>query len=390
MSEWRYVAFRPDGRGCESLAHPSLPLYDVSVKRVLSGVDEITGSMTLSRGLVGPDGLPILKPWGSTVYAERDGSIVAGGIVTDIDTTGSELHFTASGFVGYLQNLPFTGEFRAYEVDPMDMARYIWGHAQSSPGGNIGMVVSAETTGGRRKIGVRPVKAFRGRPVIKDALGNVVLPAAPATPKVADEPFLLAWYENHDLLKDFVQLATETPFDFVERHSWLNNEVEHFLDMHFPRLGFRRSQGRFIVGENVFTEPTVSMPPEMYASDIMVLGAGEGAKMVKGVATDASAGRLRRVETHKEANIGRASTAEATARRQLSFRMGGFDIDEVVVKDGPSAPFGSYDLGDEILVQSDGGWLNGADVWVRIMEMDYRPGDGDDVTLTVEREGVAQ
>lgn len=392
MSEWRFMAYRPNGRGSESLIHPDLPMADVEVTRVLSGPDEFRATVSPRfASLIGEDGLPVFVPWATTIYAECDGVIRSGCIVTDTEQVDqATLNIDGVGFSGYLQDLPFTGQFTAYEVDPMDMARWIWTHAQSGTNGNIGLIIDTADTGGKRKIGIRGKEAFRGRPVIKDAQGNVVLPAAPATPAIQDEPFTLSWYETQDLSREFNDLATVTPFDYAEHHYWDGDRIEHFLEMSYPKRGARKPLLRFVVGENVMRAPTIKMPGVLFASDVMVLGAGEGNKTLKSYEVDHSQGRLRRVSTLIDKGIGRMDTARNLARSRLSKLQGGLDIDELIVQNGPGAPFGSYDVGDEILVQGTEGWYGDAQAWLRVIEMTMRPGSDDSVSLTVEREGVGQ
>ena len=391
MSSWRYMAYRPDGRGHEVLLHPDLPITgQPKVQKVLSGVNSISLEINPKfESLMAEDGRPIFERWGTIIYAERDGDIQGGFILEDMDAEGPKLTLQGVGFLGYAQDIAYTGEFIAYEVDPMDMARFIWSHIQSGTMGNIGLVLDTKDTGGKRTVGIRPVPAFRGRPAITTlpgGKGEVVLPAAPATPAIEDQPFRLAWYESHNLLDDFVKLAQESPFDFREKHWWEGGEVQHFVEMTYPRIGDRKPLLRFAVGENVFEAPKYVMDGSDYASDILLLGAGEGAKMVKGYATDHSQGLLRRTRVVKNGGVGRAATAQAQAQRQLALYQGDFKVTDLVVKNTPMTPYGSFDVGDEIrLVTSEDEWIESGEVWVRVMELEVSPADNDDMNITVER-----
>lgn len=394
MSEWRFLAYRPDGRGRETLLHPDLPIQEPVMTRVLSGVNSMDFKISPKHyDLMGADGRPLIQRWGTTIYAERDGHIRDGYIVSDIEANGDTLDVSAVGFLGYAQDMPYTGEFVAYEVDPLDMARFIWAHIQSGTNGNIGLVLDTLTTEGKAKVGIKPVPAFRGRPAITtlpNGKGEVVLPAAPATPAVEDQPFKLAWYETHDLLKDFTDLAKEGSFDFLEEH-WLINdgEPQHFVKFGYPTLRQRKPLIRFVVGENVFDPPKYDMPSETYASDVMLLGAGEGAKMIKGYAVDHTQGLLRRAKVVKAKNVGRTQTAETWARNYLAWYKGEFTISDLTVKNTPLAPYGSFDVGDEVLlVTHPDEWIEGREAWVRVMEIETDPANGDDMHVLVQREDV--
>jgi len=390
MSDWRFLAFRPDGRGRETLLHQDLPALEPKLGRVLSGIHSFDFSISpRTLELMASDGRPLIERWGTTIYAERDGVIQGGYIVESITAQGEKLNVKCVGFLGYAKGMPFTAEFIGYEVDPMDMARFIWAHIQSGTNGNIGLVIDTKDTDGKVKIGVRPKEAFRGRPAITtlpNGKGEIVLPAAPAYPAVQDAPYRLAWYETHDLLDAFVKLATETPFDFREKHWWEGGEIQHFIEFDYPRRLNRQILPKFVVGENVFVAPKYTIDDADYATDVMLLGAGEGSKMIKGYATDHSQGMLRRAKVIKSAAIGRQQTAQLYAKKNLELFQGDFSVADLTVKNTDLAPFGSYDVGDLVkLVTSDDEWIKGQEAWVRILELDVSPADDDDVSLVVER-----
>ncbi len=153
---WRYFATRLNGDGTETLLDPDLPLENVTIEDVLSGDNAVSGSLSpVYNRLLGPDGLPLLQEWSTAVYAENDGDIRGGGILTHSGFNGPEWSLECVGFTGYGRDLPYTGNgYKGIKVDPIVVARQqIWGHIQNQPGGNIGLEFEAVDTDGKVTIG---------------------------------------------------------------------------------------------------------------------------------------------------------------------------------------------------------------------------------------------
>lgn len=383
---WRFIVTRPDGNGGESLLVSDLPVSEAEVMLQLSGPSNIQLSVPLYfQHLIGDDGNPIFQPWGSMVYAERNGVIVGGAIVDDIDATGGELNISAVGFTGYIQDMPFMGEYGAYDADPLDLARYIWAHVQGQEGGNLGLSIDGLRS--NRRIGTRGVPAFRGRPEIKDAAGNVVTRAIPPRPEINDEPFLLSWYQTSNLLEVFNNLAQVTPFDYAERHRWYDDRIVHHLDLAHPQMGRRREDLRFVLGENLTIPPKIYQSGKSYASEVMLLGAGEGSTKVRAISSQPKRTRLRRVAIVNDPSIPHVDLAKSMTDNELKYRTGLPNVSDMIVSDHPNAPLGTFEIGDSIYVQASNTWFAEADMWVRIVSITYQPGDEEQVSIVVTKEG---
>ena len=383
---WRFIVTRPDGNGGESLLVSDLPVSEAEVMTQLSGPSNIQLSVPLYfQHLIGDDGNPIFQPWGSMVYAERNGVIVGGAIVDDIDATGGELNISAVGFTGYIQDMPFMGEYGAYDADPLDLARYIWAHVQGQEGGNLGLSVDGLRS--NRRIGTRGVPAFRGRPEIKDAAGNVVTRAIPPRPEINDEPFLLSWYQTSNLLEVFNNLASVTPFDYAERHRWYDDRIVHHLSLAHPQMGRRREDLRFVIGENLTIPPKIYQSGKSYASEVMLLGAGEGSAKVRAISSQPKRTRLRRVAIVNDPSIPHVDLAKSMTDNELKYRTGLPNVSDMIVSDHPNAPLGTFEIGDSIFVQASNSWFAEADMWVRIVSITYQPGDEEQVSIVVTKEG---
>lgn len=383
---WRFIVTRPDGDGGESLLVSDLPVSEAEVMLQLSGPSNIQLSVPLYfQHLIGDDGNPIFQPWGSMVYAERNGVIVGGAIVDDIDATGGELNISAVGFTGYIQDMPFMGEYGAYDADPLDLARYIWAHVQGQEGGNLGLSIDGLRS--NRRIGTRGVPAFRGRPEIKDGAGNVVTRAIPPRPEINDEPFLLSWYQTSNLLEVFNNLAEVTPFDYAERHRWYGDRIVHHLSLAHPQMGRRREDLRFVLGENLTIPPKIYQSGKSYASEVMLLGAGEGSAKVRAISSQPKRARLRRVAIVNDPSIPHVDLAKSMTDNELKYRTGLPNVSDMIVSDHPNAPLGTFEIGDSIFVQASNTWFAEADMWVRIVSITYQPGDEEQVSIVVTKEG---
>lgn len=386
MATWRFLALRPDGDGGEDLITSDLPVTDAEVVVNLSGPANIRITLPIHlHHLVGSDGNPVFAPWGTTLYVERDGKIIAGGIVNETDASGGVLHIQAVGHVGYLQDMPFMGEYGAYDADPLDLARYIWAHVQGQPGSNLGLSVDGLRT--NRRIGTKGSPAFRGRPPIKDDFGNIVTPAQAPRAAVDDEPFLLSWYQTSNLLEIFNNLAKVTPFDYAERHAWLGDKIIHHLDLAHPTMGVKRDDLHFVVGENLIVTPKVYQTSASYASEIMLLGSGEGSQKVRAISSQPARSRLRRVAVISDPSIPHVTLAKAMTDNELKYMTGMPSITDMTVVDHPNAPIGTFDVGDMIFVQASNGWFSEADMWVRIASITYSPGQDETAQIVVVHEG---
>lgn len=218
---------------------------------------------------------------------------------------------------------------------------------------------------------------------------SYVEPGIPDPDENSEEPtyqyeaYKLNWYTNFDLSAEIDRLSSETPFDWHLRHWWDGEEIRHHIRLGYPRLGRRRTDLRFVVGENIHKAPKVERDGADYANEVIVLGAGEGSAqiMARGFRSD---GRVRRVAVVSDTTIKTQKDAQARANSEVARRSRIDDIAEVLVTDHPHAPMGSIDLGDEILVEGDIGWVD-LSVWCRIVSRGLNPDDSNVSNLTVVR-----
>lgn len=356
---WRYLAFSAPGG--EFLGE--LPtLSEVEVTRSLSGPGRLTGTVPLEVEEL----RSMLRPWQVSIWAEAEGQIRGGGLLTPPSYSASSAKVDCVGLAGYPQGMPWTAEpFSGVRVDPLAVVRMIWGHLQSQPGGDLGVSVDATTS---------PIRVGEPERDVAFTTGDGQDVA------FTTGPYTLNHWSSHDLGKAIDDLAIQTPFDYREHTELVGEHLTHRLELGYPTLGGRRENLRFALGENVSAIPDLSGADEDYASEVHALGAGEGRTMVRASLTRPTLG-VRRVLTFTDKSARSATALTESARAELAWRDGEATLTDLEVIDHPHAPLGSFDVGDQIHVTGSTGWVD-LDRWVRIVALRIRP-EIDRVGLTV-------
>lgn len=371
---WRYFATRLNGDGTETMLDPDLPLEGVTVDEVLSGDDSINATIAPEYArLIGPDGQPLLTEWGTAIYAENNGAIRAGTILTRSQFAGPQWTLETIGFTGYGRDMPYTGPgWYGVQVDPLDVVRVIWSHIQSQPGGNIGLELASTKTD--QKIGTE--------------LKQVAFDTQEGPVTFEAGPYKLTRFLNHDLQGDVDELASSTPFDYRERHYWdASGNIRHALDFGYPAIGRRRDDLRFVFGVNIFENPTDERDGANYASGTLVIGKGDGGPATVYALSEPPtrpAGRLRRIAVVEDNTISSSTRANQRAQDENQWRRVLDDITSITVRDHPNARLGAAQVGDEVYLSGPGDWID-IGMWVRITAISYQPANGNVAEYSVLR-----
>lgn len=369
MAEWQYRAIRLNGDGTQTMLDTELPLSDVRIKKSLSGPDGITAKIKPEiAALRDGDDRPILEEWSTLVVAEKDGFIM-GAILEVLGEDGPELTLDCIGVSGYPKGMPYTNSNSWVQVDPMSIVRHIWTHLQSEPGGNLGVEIESNNS---------PVRI--GNPE-RDVNFNT---KAGESVEFTAGPYVLAWWGTHDLGRELDELAKTSPFQYRTSWDWVGEVVVPTIEYKFPSLGVRQHNLRFVVGENIFEVPSLTYDGSEYASDILVLGAGSGREVRNGSDGLAKKPRLRRVIVLEDKSITSNAKARAVARAELKLRQGEAEITDLLVVDHDNARMGTFDVGDEILVTTGGGWSGSMDIWCKVIALEIDP-DSDSMLIQVVR-----
>lgn len=336
-----------------------LPLADVEVTWETSGPGGVKASIDpeVSR-LAASDGLAVLEPWSTAVYAVDSRLVRAGALVVSVGYEGQKMSLECAGFATYPHGIPWGGDYAATYVDPLDVVRLVWGHVQSYPDSDLGVTVGAGTS---------PVRI--GTEL--DGDGQVT-------------PYQLRWWENTDCGAEVDKLADETPFDYRERH-WFADAggVAHLIELGHPRLGRRRTDLRFAQGENITDMVAPNRGGDGFAQNALGLGAGEGRAMIRAYLPHRD-GRLRRVTTVADKSVQSRRRMAALARRELATTRRMLTIPTVTVDARhPNAPLGSWQMGDIITVLAEVPWVGEVALDHRITRATYRPAT-EQATLDLE------
>lgn len=330
MTEWRYIARRAL---TGELLEWELPLSRDALRWDLSGPGSLRGTVAPDVGLLrAADGRLLLEEWGTMIYAEANGQIRWGGIVVSSRFEGKSWIVEAAGVTTYPHGLPYTGKYTSEGVDPADVVRHLWQHAQSQPDGNLGVTVTGTT---KVRIGTK------------------------------EEPYELLWHEAPDMGSEIDALAQAAPFDYVERHAWDGDAIRHEVVIGYPRLGRRRTDLAFVHGDNVSAVGSPEIRGDDFANEILVLGAGEGEGSKRRTAAVRD-GRLRRVSVYTAKDVSDTTRLDRLAASRLTSHQAPLTIPSIVVRDHPSAPLGSWDVGDDILVEATLPWVGEVSLWHRI------------------------
>jgi hypothetical protein len=419
-----------------------VPLSELSVTRTLSGPSVIAGKLTPELPSVN---LQAWSPWATWLHVEHDGAVAASGILQPISFDGPAVTINAEGTSGYLHGLPWQGNYRAVQVDPADIVREIWGHVQGHQDGHLGVVVDPTSTdvrlGTPEKHQVKsprdewvPAREYGGIGAVRAAAGRLrtagprpnpyfVADGVPSSisaalkaqydreqhtftkdkasnflqqvfdgkdekmTRIVDaEPYELVWWDHKDCGSEVNDLAKQTPLDYAEFDSWDadRRDVRHRIALGYPRLGRRRGDLRFAAGENVLSGVPLADGGEDYASEVVVLGAGQGRDKVRGSAQEVSTDRLRRLAVLTDQTVTTVARAKAIARSELKRRRPEPTLSSLTVDAShPNAPLGSFQVGDDLLITGSYPWVGEVRTWHRLTSYEWSAASTQ-VKLTVE------
>lgn len=381
--------------------HMELPVENLQISYALSGPTVISGEFGVEIRNIRDIGL---EAWGTWIHVEEDGEIRGSGILQPPKVDEYEkLSFEAIGPSAYPHGIPYLEEYSVIYTDPADIFREIWRHIQSYPDGDLGLQV----------IGATPVRFGMPKIDTEDtvqvvygtisqrhwdkllALGyegdpeddtealyppRVVLDLVLQDKPVPDEndgPYQLVWWEAPDCGSELNNLAAETPFDYVEHSSWNEDktQINQFIDIGYPRIGRKRHDLRFAQEENLLTAVGPEETDDYYASQVVLIGSGEGRDTIRGYAGSPHPTRLRRVAVVDDpAGVSNVSRANALARAEYLRRQAILDVTEIEIDArDPNARLGSFRCGDDILLTADVPWIGEIAQWERVLSYTYDP-----------------
>ncbi|WP_405999399.1 hypothetical protein [Streptomyces sp. NBC_00829] len=336
-----------------------LPLSDVEFGLTLNAAGDLAATLAPRFAHLLP---AQLDPGNTVLTAERDHTLLWGGLIWRAEPQGSSYPIEAAGWGSYLHrrhdvhgNLNGRGPYTY--ADPCQVIRDVWAYAQSQPDGELGVTV--DSTVSRAKAG---------------------------TPA---EPYRTDWWEAPvlgDVVDDMTQI--EGGPEWTETTDWSTSAARPLgrIRLGWPRLGTRRTDISFASGINVATTVPVTYDADSYAQVVIAFGAGEGRGRRRAI--DAIRNGRLRLEHVLDAPAEKSNDRlAARARTERISRQILGEVTEIQIIDHPAARVGSWQIGDDVRVSLHDQWSD-FDGWCRITGWTLRPPQGDSperITLTLAR-----
>ena len=387
MSGWRYIAMRAVSGDFLDWDVPFVA--DSPPKRELNGPGQMTGKIEPEylRLMAKPDGLPVISEWSTALFAEFEGRIRWGGLVTNLSFEGQAMKVSCAGYTAYPSGMPYLGSVIrsgakiaqkwAYDGkdknhdgyidhtspkkkmpkrpkdkvstrwDAYDVVRTVWAHLQDYKMGKLGVTLDKHDSG--YKLGASS----------------------------GEDPWELLWWDNPDCGSTITDVMNLAKGDFLERHYWdgTKEKILHHIDLGTRRLGKARNDLRFAQGENVIEIATPNYQGDFFANNVYVLGKGSGQKTARvRVVVDDKRLRRAKIITHK--STANARTLTGYGKKERARHSEQLTIPSIAIRHHPNAPLGSWALGDRILLQVEVPWVGELAIWHRVVSEEIDPAAG--------------
>jgi hypothetical protein len=322
----------------------ALPVTDLEYGPELSGPGSLTG--TLTPRLIASN--PTLADPGNTfIYVEEDGELRWGGLVWDVRARGEVYSLEAASWSSYLMHrYDLDGEHGGRGpytyTDRCQVLRNIWDYAQGVPDGNLGVIVDSTTS--------------------------------TSTIGTPDDVHHSYWYDTKSLGDQVDELVSDsaTP-EYTCTTEWNTDKtaVVKRIRLGWPRLGRRRTDIQFASGANIIEDPEDALAGDDYAQVVIGTGAGDGSAKLRQISAVRN-GRLRLEaavdfpEVNGNDVLKQRVQWEAVRRQVLG------SVDQIVIRDTPTAPFGSWQVGDDVYTRVHNSWADYTG-WCRITGWTIQP-----------------
>ncbi|KAA6215012.1 hypothetical protein CP973_39090 [Streptomyces albofaciens JCM 4342] len=334
-----------------------LPLTDVEFGEELNGPGHLRGALKPHLATLVPE---LADPGTVVIYAESDGFLRWGGLVWQAVPEGNELKIEAAGWTSYLQRrLDLDGELGGrgpyVHGDPCRIIRDIVTYAQSVPDGDLGITVDPT-----------------------ESKGTVGTPA---------EPWHSRWWETPvlgDQIDDLVK-APDSP-DYACTTWWgTDGRPVRRIRLGYPRLGARRRDLMFASGLNIIDRTPVTYSADEYAQVVIATGSGEGRAQQRAIDAVRN-GRLRLEHVLELPDVRGSDVLAQRAKTERAWRQQMGEVEQITVRNHPAAPFGAWQVGDDVQVTIRDQWGNWSG-WCRITGWTLHPdtSDGETATLDLRR-----
>ncbi|MFF8817278.1 hypothetical protein ACF07D_04670 [Leucobacter sp. NPDC015123] len=191
----------------------------------------------------------------------------------------------------------------------------------------------------------------------------------------------ILWWDTPDCLQSMQEAIDEAGYEWVEWSGWNADRSKVLKEIRaFPRVGRKQDGLAFVEGDNIIEQVTIEADAADYANTVVATGAGEGKKALR-VTLSVASTRRRRVYVLDAKEVTKRSVLEGLARSELAARSQLLSIAAVRVINHPNAEFGTFDVGDTILIDTDGTGAGRQRIWRRIEELEWVGTDVCDLML---------
>lgn len=433
--DMQYMAYWLNGDGTEHLMDPDLPLSNAKITREMNGTGRLTASLPPEYGrLTAFAYRPVIQEWATAIYVEIAGDLFDGFIVAEIEDDNDKLTIDAIGWLGYADNQPWPGWSEVYNAGSVRASSpiySIWENVQKLRGADIGLgpnlgpsttwpiigeplwdevpVPRHPGTASRETAGKQPkapsysssdrkaykdaredydddMKAWRARNetdrerkrAYDEKLREYERDKKTRARMIENAKFKMNYWSTHDLLSTFQSLMSEIGASYRVDHRRFGNEHTHILHCRPGTLGVRRTNIHFIEGENVMSVPKVTQLGDEKVTSAVILGNGEGSRMRwhQRSRTAGGAAGLRRARVFADKALTRQTQLQHRSKEVLNAYNDPIDIDEFVVIDHGLAPIRTFDVGDEVLLQTFSRRAGNIKRWVTIQTITIDPEKG--------------
>lgn len=331
--------------------HMDLPIVNPQITWRLSGPFELTG--TISPPFA--DILDIMMDeWSTFIHVEYMGTILGSGILMPWSADEQTLNIEAIGVSTYPHGIPYMDYYHDFFPDVMVVIRELWRHIQSFPNGDIGLLLPSGTMG---------VPLF-GKIHHDEETGDLL----------GWEEWSLHWTDFVDCGSFIDNLAVSTPFDYREVQVWnaAHTDVLHGINFGYPRLGGKRDDLKFEYGGNIVGSVSISEPEDAYVSDVILKGSGEGPDQIYVWIAAIMWDRLRRVLVMTDEQVADPQMGYGIADQELYRRLYSRGVEKLVVEAFHLfAPLGTYNVGDDILIDAMIPFVGEFMMWHRITAITF-------------------
>lgn len=286
----------------------------------------------------------------------------------EINPETGNLKVTAEGFSGYANGIPWLDNYNPVVVDPFAIVQRIWNHIQSFPNGNLNVTITPASSG----TFLLPGFGFDGTELVIEFFA-----------------IFIRAVDFRDCGDEINKLARDIPFDYLEKSAWngAKTQIDKTIELSYTHRGTKRTDLSFRLGENITKAVPVPESEIEWTSDVIVRGWFPG-KVYSSQFTNADPTRFRRVIQEEDAKINSRERSAVRAKRRLTRRqIPAYWSSITIDAHHPSAPMGTWQLGDEIYVQGWMPWTGIVQAWHRIMSYQIDDDSGL-VTLTLKHEGA--